>query len=132
MKFSEVTKDWLKKYEVAMLEEDKSYTTISMYLRALQSIMNEAKDQGIITTSQYPFGRDRYKIPEGSGRKMALTLSQIKEVLDYPLLSETEKCCRDLWFFSYLTNGINMTDSPDAVNPDRLWTMYNLYILLNN
>ena len=41
---------------------------------------------------------------------MALTLSQIGKVINYPLLSDTEKRCRDLWFFSYLCNGINVID----------------------
>ncbi|HOU03466.1 MAG TPA: site-specific integrase [Bacteroidales bacterium] len=110
MKFNEITKDWLKKYEAHLLEEGKSYTSISMYMRALQAIMNEGKRQGVISQAQYPFGKDKYEIPEESGRKMALTLTQIGEVLRFPLLSDTEKKCRDLWFFSYLTNGINMSD----------------------
>ncbi|MBG0858441.1 MAG: site-specific integrase, partial [Bacteroidales bacterium] len=110
LKFSEITKEWLKKYETYLFEEGKSYTSISMYMRALQAIMNEGKKQGIISQAQYPFGKDKYKIPEEAGRKMALTLSQIGVVLKYPLLSDTEIKCRDLWFFSYLTNGINMSD----------------------
>jgi integrase len=110
MKFSEITREWLKKYENYMLEEGKSYTTISMYIRALQAIVNEGKQQGIISQAQYPFGKGKYEIPEESGRKMALSLSQIGTVLKYPLTSETERRCRDLWFFSYLTNGINMSD----------------------
>lgn len=110
LKFSEITKEWLKKYEAFLLEEGKSFTSISMYMRALQAIVNEGKSQGIITPAQYPFGKGKYEIPEEAGRKMALTLSQIGEVLQYPLFSDTEKRCRDLWFFSYLTNGINMSD----------------------
>jgi integrase/recombinase XerD len=110
LKFSEITKDWLTRYEANLLENGKSYTTISMHIRALQAIVNEGKEQGIITPAQYPFGKGKYEIPTGVGRKMALTLAQINEVLKYTLLSETEKRCRDLWFFSYLCNGINMND----------------------
>lgn len=110
LKFSEITKEWLKKYETFLIEEGKSYTTISMYIRALQAIVNEGKQQGIISQAQYAFGKGKYEIPEETGRKLALTLSQIGEVLKYPLASETERRCRDLWFFSYLTNGINMSD----------------------
>jgi integrase len=110
LKFSQITKDWLRQYEDFLLDNDRTYTTISMYLRALQAIVNEAKDQGIITQSQYPFGKGRYEIPIGEGRKLALTLLQISEVIKYPLISDTEKRCRDLWYFSYLCNGINMGD----------------------
>jgi len=110
LKFSEVTIEWLKKYETHLLKEGKSYTTISMYMRALQAIINEAKFQGIISQTQYPFGKDKYEVPIEESRKMALTLSQIKKIIDYPLLTDSEKRCRDLWFFSYLCNGINMID----------------------
>ena len=110
LRFSEIMKEWLKKYEAFLLDKGKSYTSISMYMRALQAIVNEGKNQGIITQVQYPFGKGKYEIPEEAGRKTALTLSQIGEVLKYPLLSDTEKKCRDLWFFSFLTNGINISD----------------------
>jgi integrase len=110
LKFAEITVNWLKKYEEHLLEKDKSYTTISMYMRALQAIINDGKRQGVISQTQYPFGKGKYEIPQEEGRKMALTLSQIKAVLDYPLLTDNEKRCRDLWFFSYLCNGINAID----------------------
>jgi integrase len=110
LKFSEITTVWLRKYEEHLLSEGKSYTTISMYMRALQAIVNEAKTQGVIAQTQYPFGKDKYEIPEEESRKMALTLAQIKKIIDFPLLTDSEKRCRDLWFFSYMCNGINMID----------------------
>lgn len=106
--FSAVTPEWLRKYEKFMLSAGMSYTTIAMYLRALRTIVNEAKREGIITASQYPF--TDYHIPTAEGRKMALTVAQIGQVLSYQLTSEVEMKCRDLWFFSYLCNGINMND----------------------
>lgn len=59
--------------------------------------------------NQYPFGKGKYEIPTGMGRKLALTLSQIKNIVNYTGNPVTEKY-RDLWFFSYLCNGINFTD----------------------
>jgi integrase len=108
IKFSEVTSDWLKRFEKHMLKDEKSYTTVSMYMRALRAIVNEAKKRGIITPSQYPF--IDYTIPTAKGRKMALTVSQIKQILDHPLTLDIDQQYRDLWFFSYLCNGINMND----------------------
>lgn len=128
LKFSDITTAWLHRYESFLLDDGKSYTSISMYMRALQAIVNEGKKHGVISQAQYPFGTDKakYKIPEGSGRKMALTIAQIGKVLNYPLLSDTEKRCRDLWFFSYLTNGINMNyllrlKYKDIVNGEIRW-----------
>jgi integrase/recombinase XerD len=111
LKFSDITMDWLKRYEAHLIDEGKSITTVKFYIGALRSIMNEGKDlYKIITEAQYPFGKGKFEIKSGTGRKLALTLSQIGEVLKYPLLTDTEKRCRDLWFFSYLCNGVNIND----------------------
>jgi hypothetical protein len=72
--FETVSADWLKKYEKAMIEEGKSYTTVSIYLRCLRAIFNDAKTAGIIKENQYPFGKGKYEIPIGKGCKMALNL----------------------------------------------------------
>lgn len=110
LKLLEITKQWLQKYEAYLLEDGKSPTTVSMYLRALRAIMNEALEQGLIKQAQYPFGKGKFQIQSWTSRKMALSLSQISEVLKYPLTSDYEKRWRDLWFFSYLCNGINISD----------------------
>ncbi|KAA6334877.1 Tyrosine recombinase XerC, partial [termite gut metagenome] len=106
--FDSITVDWLKKYEKAMLEEGKSYTTISMYIRSMRALFNEAVNAGIIKEAQYPFGKGKYEVPTGKGRKMALTLQQIKQIITYTDGAEATEHYRDLWFFSYLCNGINI------------------------
>ena len=118
MKFSEITIDWIKRYEANLLKEvtvngktkQKTVTTAKFYIGCLRAIMNEARKNGIINAGLYPFGKDKFEIKSATGRKMALTLQQIKAVLDYPLNSDTEKRSRDLWYFSYLCNGINFND----------------------
>jgi integrase/recombinase XerD len=109
LKFSDIGLDWVKRYESHLRSEEKSRTTIKFYIGCLRAIMNEAIGD-IITEAQYPFGKGKFEIKTGTGRKMALTLSQIGAVLKYELLTDTEKKCRDLWFFSYLCNGINFSD----------------------
>lgn len=117
LKFTDITIDFLKKYELWLLNEDKenkkkakSFTTISMYMRALQSIVNEGIRAGYLPESKYPFGKDKYEIPIEEGRNLALTIAQIGEVLKYQPLTENELRSRDLWYFSYLCNGINFVD----------------------
>ena len=41
---------------------------------------------------------------------MALTLQQIKQIITYTDGAEATEHYRDLWFFSYLCNGININD----------------------
>ena len=110
IRFDSITVDWLKRYEKHLLKEGKAYTTVGIYMRAIRAIVNEAKRGGIIKEAQYPFGKDRYEIPQGEGRKLALNMQQIKAVVTYSDGREATERYRDLWFFSYLCNGINFTD----------------------
>lgn len=107
---SSISVDWLKKFENHLLKNGKNYTTIGMRCRAIRAIINDSKEMGIIKEDQYPFGRGKYEIPIGQGRKLALTLAQIKSLVTYSDGFKGTEHSRDLWFFSYLCNGINFAD----------------------
>ena len=110
VQFSSVNVDWLRKYEKHLLATGQNYTTVGMRCRAIRCMMNIAKRSGIIKESQYPFGNGKYEIPTGQGRKLALTLQQIGKIVTYSDGRETTDRYRDLWFFSYLCNGVNFAD----------------------
>ena len=74
VKFSDITTEWLKKFENHMLKEGKTYATIGMHMRDIRTIINDAIRTGAIKENQYPFGKGKYEIPSGEGRKMALTM----------------------------------------------------------
>lgn len=103
-----ITVDWLRRFEKFLLK-DKNHTTVGMHMRAIRAMMNLARKSGAIKESQYPFGKDRYEIKTGEGRKKALTLEQIAQILKYEDGKDTERY-RDIWFFMYLCNGINTAD----------------------
>lgn len=112
--FSDITVKWLNGYQKYMIDNNSTYTTINMYCRALRTIINVAKDNNIIKESEYPFSRkqnekDKYKIPEGDNKKIAITINQIGDLMNTEV-SETENKYRDLWFFQYLCNGVNLKD----------------------
>lgn len=112
VKFADITPAWLEKYEAHLLKEGKEYTTISINMRALRSIINFGLSNGIISQNQYPFAvknNGKYSIPEGTGRKIALNTEQLLKVFDHPILPENEKY-RDLWIFSFYCNGANISD----------------------
>lgn len=100
--FNKVTKGWLKGYEDAM--KKRSVTTRSMYLRCLRAIINSS---GAVS----PFGKGKFHIQNGAGRKMALRKPQIKQMMTYEVLpgSTTDKM-RSLFYFSYRANGMNIRD----------------------
>ena len=106
-----ITVDWLKKFERHLLDRNISYTTIGIYIRNLRTIMNEAIAAGTLDSSFYPFGRGKYEIPSGEGRKLALPLHAIKQIYYYENPSDPRaQMCKDLWVFSYLCNGANFND----------------------
>lgn len=112
--FSDITVKWLNNYEKYMIDNNSTYTTINMYCRALRTIINVAKKDNIIKESDYPFSRyqndhGKYKIPEGDNKKIAITINQIGDLMNAEV-SETENKYRDLWFFQYLCNGVNLKD----------------------
>ena len=108
--FDSITPTWLRKYEGFLLSEGKRQTTVAIHMRHIRVILNDAKRAGVIKEAQYPFGRDKYKIQEGEGRKLALTLEQIGQIARYDDGTETTAKYRDYWLFLYLCNGINVAD----------------------
>jgi integrase/recombinase XerD len=110
IQISSITVSWLKRFENFLRDKGKSYTTIGIYARAIRSITGILKNAGIIKESAYPFGQGRYEIPQGSGRKIALSLSHVGQIVNYSDNFGKTPLYRDLWVFSYLCNGINIAD----------------------
>ena len=110
VRYEDVSPMWLKRFEESMRKSGKSQTTIAMNMRSLRSIINDAKRAGLIKDALYPFGRGKYEIQEGEGRKLALTLEQIGQVARYDDGTDTSAKYRDYWLFLYLCNGINVAD----------------------
>ncbi len=109
LKFADVTPAFLKKYENWMLTNDKSRTTVGIYLRSLRTIFNRAN----IDKSLYPFGegKQKYSIPTGKNIKKALTLEEIGKIFQYEAPKKSmEEMAKDYWIFIYLCNGLNVKD----------------------
>lgn len=104
-----ITVEWLKRCEKFWLDEGKSQTTVSIYMKTLKAVMKQALDDGLISSGMFPYGYRKYVIRSGAGRKLALSKSSIKKIIQYRGDTRLEKF-RDLWLFSYLCNGINFKD----------------------
>lgn len=109
--FFEVSVSWLEEFQKFCTEkENKSLTTVSIYLRTLRTIFNDAIADKAISPELYPFGRRKYQIPNPKGVKKALSSEQLKTLFEgVPKTIEQEKA-KDFWFFSYLCNGMNFKD----------------------
>ncbi|MBK8927543.1 MAG: phage integrase SAM-like domain-containing protein [Crocinitomicaceae bacterium] len=111
IKFTDITPDWLNKYEDYMVSDLKrTQTTVGIYLRPLRAIFNKAMAENEITPEIYPFGAKKYQIPTGRNTKKALAQKDLKALFEaQPIIPEQIKA-RDFWFFSYSCNGMNVKD----------------------
>jgi len=108
--FDDITPRWLSEYENWMLANGKSISTVGVYTRSLRTIINIAIDEGNLKREFYPFGKRKYQIPASQNVKKALTIQEIKKIVDYIPKNQAEEKAKDLWMFSYLCSGINFKD----------------------
>jgi site-specific recombinase XerD len=110
--FENITKDWLKKYEKFMLDNGKSFTTISIYTRTLKAVFNNAIYLKDLHKDVYPFGnkKGKYKILKTKKVKKALKSLQLKTLFNADTMTKEEAKAKAFWFFSYACNGMNIKD----------------------
>lgn len=106
--------DWAEK---KILNKDKtiakkaySITTISMYLVRVQKILNNLLTSGELKKSLYPFGVNKYQIPQSINNKRPLTLDEIMLLVNYVPKTKVEDFAKSMFMFSYLCSGMNMAD----------------------
>ncbi|MBN8821325.1 MULTISPECIES: site-specific integrase [unclassified Spirosoma] len=118
-----ITPDFLYRYENWMLQFGKAprspkgtptpagLTTISMYTRNLRAIFNDAIQNKQIPADAYPFTKEGYTVPATINVKKSLTKQRILDIIAYPTLEgTTEQRSKCFWVFSYLCNGMNLSD----------------------
>jgi integrase len=108
IKITQITPEVLNKYEAFLKQDNKSISTISIYLRQIRAIVNFAINEKYLPPEKYPF--KNYEISSSENKKRALNDEQLKELIYYKSNSEAEQKALDFWIFSYLGNGINFSD----------------------
>ncbi len=111
IQFKQVSINWLEGFEKFCLEEEnKSPSTVGIYLRTLRTVFNDAIADKTISQDIYPFGRRKYVIPSSRNTKKALTPENLKVLFEGSPKTMQQKKAKAFWFFEYLTNGINIKD----------------------
>jgi len=110
LNFKTVTPKFLQGFEDFMVNNDRSLTTVSMYLRALRTIYNDAIAAKYVDVDSYPFGRRKYVVPASKNTKKALTPLQLAALRDAKANTPDQERARAFFFFSYASNGMNMKD----------------------
>ncbi len=128
VRFVDITPQWLENFECWALNDSRTSketknkkkhkgineTSISIYLRCLRTLFNEAIRCGDVPKAAYPFYSKEtkgYRIPKGSGTKIALTIEQMQRIaaLELEKGSSLERC-RDIFLLSFQLGGINIKD----------------------
>lgn len=130
LKFTDITPEFLKEYDKYMrkpkevlnektgkMENKKgaSPTTISIYLRTLRTLFNEAIADNLIERNLYPFrqgkkDRRKYSPPAARNIKKALSPEDIGKLYFFESPVSAMQQAKDFWVLSYLCNGMNLKD----------------------
>lgn len=115
--FIDIDAEWLKRYEQWLrVEKHYSDNSIGIRFRSLRVLYNSAITDGLIKKTDYPF--DTFKVSKfkEATAKRSLTKEDIRRIMDCEVRTLTKypkpflQLAKDLFLFSYLSCGINLTD----------------------
>lgn len=115
--FIDIDAEWLKRYEQWLrVERHYSDNSIGIRFRSLRVLYNSAITDGLIKKTDYPF--DTFKVSrfKEATAKRSLTKEDIRRIMDCEVRTLTKypkpflQLAKDLFLFSYLSCGINLTD----------------------
>lgn len=107
LNFVDITPAWLKKFEKYLKGKGKKKSTLGIYVRNLRVLFNLAIKKHNVR-AEYPF--NEHKPKTSSKRKIALTAEQISLIANYQTDDPKAQFYRDMFMFSFLACGMNMTD----------------------
>jgi integrase/recombinase XerD len=107
LNFVDITPAWLKRFESKMKQADKSKSTVGIYVRNIRVLFNLALKEHEVK-AEYPF--NKHKPKTAKGRKIALPAFQISLIANYKTAHPLEQFYRDIFMFSFLANGMNLSD----------------------
>lgn len=118
--FEDIDISWLKSYEKWLIEGKRSEITISLLFRTLRSTFNKAIEAKIVKKEHYPFNAFKISKYNTKTKKRAITKEEIKRIIDIDLSQGAYlmQFTRDVFIFSYLHGGINLTDIANLKSTD--------------
>jgi len=111
IKFKDIDANFLDKYETYLRSTGYNDGGISVRMRTLRALINDAIRKGIVEDKYYPFTSYRISKLKSKSIKKALTLEDIRKIknldeIQNPHLAEAKR----LFLFSYYTRGMNYHD----------------------
>jgi len=107
LNFVDITPGWLTRFEAWLAKNDKGTATAGIYVRNIRTLFNLAVTKHSVKADN-PFPNHQPK--KATGRKIALTALQISLIANYRTDNLKELFYRDLFMFSFLAAGANLSD----------------------
>ena len=114
--FSDIDLRWLRGYELYLHGRGNKVNTIGIRMRALRMLYNRAITDKVVRRDNYPFNDFKVSEFHEQTMKRAISKEDIKRIMSLDLRTVTAyhshylQLGRDLFLFSYLSCGINLTD----------------------
>lgn len=111
--FSEITKEWLEKYEVWLRHIGNKDNTIGIRFRTLRAVYNIAIEKQFVKLEHYPFNGYKVSKLHQATAKRALTKQEVMNLLSHSVRESRFSYAQlaiDIFAFSYFMGGINFKD----------------------
>lgn len=108
--FADISVSFLSGYQAWMEKEGYSITSVGIYLRNIRHAWNLVLKSDPAATALYPFGEDKYRIPEGKNVKKAEGVDTITQIFKYLPDCDQESKAVAFWKLTFLSQGLNMKD----------------------
>lgn len=108
--FSEIDVNWLKKYEAWLRSKGLVSNSIGVRFRTLRVLFNKAIEEKLVKEEYYPFKTYKVSKLHQETVKRSIAKVDIERIVSYKTDREYTQLAIDLFYFSYLSGGINFVD----------------------
>jgi integrase len=106
---SEIDRKWLERFDWHLQQRSCTKNTRSVYMRNIRRIINIGIEKGILNASQYPFGKNGFKIGSSVAKKRAIAKEHMLAIINTEVPDEMRNS-QNYFALSYLGGGVNFKD----------------------
>lgn len=108
--FSDIDVNWLKSYEAFLRKKRLSENSMGVRFRTLRAIYNKAIESNLVKEEYYPFRIYKVSKLKKETVKRSIQKTDIEAIINYETDEKYKRLAIDLFYFSYLSGGINFVD----------------------
>ena len=108
--FSEVDVNWLCQYEAFLRAKGLKENSIGIRFRTLRTLYNRAISNNLVKAEYYPFKQFKVSKLKESTLKRSITKADVEQIINFETTDSYINLSIDLFYFSYLSGGINFVD----------------------